>query len=173
MQPDALFMISNGLYVLSARREDGYFAGSLVDAVCQVATEPDFVMISCMNNSYTKEIIEQTGEFSLSVLPKEINPLIVGIFGFQSSRTVDKWSAVDGVEVDGMMYVREALAKIRCQVTESLEYPSNTVFFAKVIDAYDCRQGEPLTYKMYRDGFKNQAIEAFKKYQASVAQKKS
>lgn len=165
MQPEALFTISNGLYILSSRREDGYFAGSLIDAVSQVAANPDFMMISCMNHSYTKEVVEQTGEFALSVLPEDIDPLTVGIFGFQSSRTVDKWAAVDGMEIDGMMYVSQALSKIRCQVTESLEYPSNTVFFAKVVDACDCRSGEPLTYKMYRDGFKNKVMEAFKKYQ--------
>lgn len=164
MQPEALFAISNGLYILSAKEENGRFVGSLIDAVSQVATDPDFLMISCMNGSYTKKVVEETGEFALSVLPQDINPLTVGIFGYQSSRNADKWAAVDGIEQGGMMYLRQALAKIRCQVTESLEYPSNTVFFAKVVDAFGSQAGEPLTYKMYRDGFKDKVMTAFEKY---------
>ena len=173
MQPEALFAISNGLYILSAREENGRFVGSLIDAVSQVATDPDFLMISCMNGSYTKKVVEETGEFALSVLPQNIDPLTVGVFGYQSCRNADKWAQLDGTEHDGMMYLRQALAKIHCLVTESLEYPSNTVFFAKVVDAFDNRTGEPLTYKMYRDGFKNKVMEAFERHkkQSNVNQK--
>ncbi len=173
MQPEALFTISNGLYVLSARDEKGRFVGSLIDAVSQVATDPDFLMISCMNGSYTKKVVEETGEFALSVLPQDINPLIVGIFGYQSSRNADKWAEAGGIEQKGAMYLSQALAKIRCLVTESLEYPSNTVFFAKIVDAFDSRVGEPLTYKMYRDGLKDKVMAAFEKYkkQTNVNQK--
>ncbi len=165
MQENALFAITNGLYVLSAKDGAG-FAGSLVDAVSQVAVTPYLVMVSCMNTSRTKECIEASGEFGISVLPKDIDPFVIANFGYQSSRDVQKWNNVAKVEIDGLPYVPEALAKIRARVVNKLVYASNTVFIAEVVDAFDSRPGEPLTYKCYRDGFKEQVAVAFNAYKA-------
>ena len=70
MQENALYTITNGLYVLSVQDGEGY-AGSLVDAVSQIAVSPYLIMVSCMNNSHTKSCIEKAGEFGISVLAKE------------------------------------------------------------------------------------------------------
>lgn len=163
MQQDALFAISNGLYVLSAN-DEGRYVGSLIDAVSQVAINPDLLIVSCMNNSYTKEVILKTGECALSVLPADVNPFVVANFGFQSSKTVDKWSLVNSEEVGGNMYVAGSLAKIALKIVDKHVYKSHTLFIAEVKDALSCRNDEPLTYKMYRDGFKSKVMEAFDTY---------
>lgn len=163
MQQDALFAISNGLYVLSAKDQNRY-VGSLVDAVSQVAIQPNLLVISCMNNSYTKEVILKTGECALSVLPADVNPFVVANFGFQSSKTVDKWKLVQGLEINGNMYIPQSLAKVALKVTDKHIYKSHTLFIAEVKEAFDYRNDEPLTYKMYRDEFKNKVMEAFEKY---------
>lgn len=160
MQQEALFTISNGLYVLGAKAKVG-FAGSLVDAVSQVAVGPNLIIVSCMNTGYTKECIEASGEFSLSVLPQETPPQVVAEFGYQSSRDVNKWVKVNAVEIDGLPYIEQSLAKIRAKVVTKMVYPNNTLFIAEVIDAFDCRPGEPLTYKYYRDGYKEKCVKAF------------
>ena len=163
MQAEALFSISNGLYVLSAN-DSGRYVGSLIDAVSQVAINPNLVIVSCMNNSYTKEVILKTGECALSVLPANINPFVVANFGFQSSRTVDKWKIVKGQEIDGNMYVSQSLAKIALKVVDKHIYQSHTLFVAEVKDAFDYVNDEPLTYRMYREGFKNKVMEVFERY---------
>ena len=89
MQENALYTITNGLYVLSVQDGEGY-AGSLVDAVSQIAVSPYLIMVSCMNNSHTKSCIEKAGEFGISVLAKETDPFVVANFGYQSSRDVKK-----------------------------------------------------------------------------------
>ena len=67
MDNNALFKLTNGLYVLGAV-DNGNPVGSLIDAVTQVAHSPNIIIISCGNNSYTKQVVEQTGVFSLSIL---------------------------------------------------------------------------------------------------------
>ena len=67
MDLDALYKLTHGLYVLGARDENR-FAGSIVDAVMQVANKPVAIALSCSNGSYTKQCIEKDGVFSLSVL---------------------------------------------------------------------------------------------------------
>lgn len=168
MQEKALFAISNGLYVLSAKDGDGW-AGSLVDAVSQVCAAPCLIMVSCMNTGRTKECIEKSGEFSLSVLPRGVDPFVIANFGYQSSRDVQKWNNVPKAEINGLMYLPDALAKIRARVVNKLVYAGSTVFIAEVVDAFDAKDGEPLTYKEYRDGLKEQVTAAFKAYKAGQA----
>ena len=165
MQENALYTITNGLYVLSVQDGEGY-AGSLVDAVSQIAVSPYLIMVSCMNNSHTKSCIEKAGEFGISVLAKETDPFVVANFGYQSSRDVKKWQNIPFAEIDGLPYISDALAKIRVRVVNKLIYASNTVFIAEGVDAFDSRSGEPLTYKYYRDGFKEQVAIAFSAYKA-------
>lgn len=158
MEEEALFAISNGLYVLGARDKDR-FVGSVVDAVSQVAVGPNMIILSCMNSSYTKQTIEQTGVFSLSVLAKTTDPMVVSNFGYQSSRDVNKWDNVAKEIKDDLPYLPTALAKIRGRVVNKLVFPNNTLFVAEVEDAFDCKKGEePLTYHDYRNGFKEKVI---------------
>ncbi len=160
MQENALFTISNGLYVLSAKDGNRY-VGSLVDAITQVAVSPYLLVISCMNSSYTKSCIEKNGEIGISVLPQRIHPFIVANFGYQCSRDIDKWQNVTFTEINGLPYIPDALAKIRARVIEQHIYSNNTVFIAEVVDAFDACDGEPLTYKFYRDEFKIVVSKAF------------
>ncbi len=167
MQEEVLFKITNGLYVISAVHKDkpGTYAGSLVDAVCQIAINPNLLILSCMNGSYTKECIEQSEEFGVSILPRSITPFTVGNFGFQTSRNTDKWANVRFSEKDGLPYVDEAIGKIRAKVINKIEYPCNTLFIAEIKDAFDLRNAEALTYHDYRDNFKKEAMKAFSLWQ--------
>ena len=81
MDLDALYKLTHGLYVLGARDENR-FAGSIVDAVMQVANKPVAIALSCYNGSSTKQCIENDGAFSLSVLCKNASPFWVANFGF-------------------------------------------------------------------------------------------
>ena len=56
MDYDALYKLTHGLYVLGDRAGEK-FAGSIVDAVMQVANKPWVIAVSCTNSSYTKECI--------------------------------------------------------------------------------------------------------------------
>ncbi len=159
---EALYTLSNGLYVLTAEDKERHnFAGSLVDAVSQVAVLPNLIMVSCMNTSRTKECIDETGSFGLSVLPQNIDPFVVANFGFQSSREVDKWAKVPYEIKEEIPFIPESLAKISAKVVDKLIYPNNTVYIAEVIKAFDVRAGEPLTYKHYRDVMKEACLKSF------------
>ena len=107
---EALYTLSNGLYVLSAAA-GGKFCGSLVDAVSQISVLPNLIIVSCMNTSHTKECIEESGELGISVLPKNTDPYVVANFGFQSGRDVDKWANVPYELKEGLPYIPKLLPK--------------------------------------------------------------
>lgn len=164
MDLEALYKLTHGLYVLGARDGDR-FAGSIVDAVMQVANKPVAIALSCSNGSYTKSCIEKTGEFSLSVLCKDVEPFVIANFGFQSSRIVDKWKNAEHFIKDGLPYLKDNLATFRCRVLHTYALESNILFVAEVIAAdTSCRDEPPLTYLDYRSYFKNEVMDSFKNY---------
>lgn len=163
MNLDALFKLTNGLYILGAN-DKGRYVGSLVDAVTQVAHDPAIVVVSCGNQSYTKSSIEKSNEFSLSVLCKSVDPFVLGNFGFQSSRDVNKWDNVNFYVIEGLPYLEHNIAAIRCKVLNKIEFVSNTMFIAEVIDADSTKDEDPLTYRDYRGYFKSEVLKSFENY---------
>ena len=170
MDLEALYKLTHGLYVLGGSK-DGRLVGSIVDAVMQVANKPVVVALSCSNTSYTKECIESSGEFSLSVLCKDVDPFVVANFGFQTSREVNKWDNVKSVQKDGLPYLYDSLAHFRCKILSQNRFESNTLFVAEVVEASRCRDGDPLTYLDYRSYFKTDVMESFKKFIAEKEKK--
>ena len=133
MNPDALYKLTHGLYILGAQ-DNGRMVGSVVDAVMQVANKPWIIALSCNNNSYTKKCIEVSKEFSLSVLGKNSEPWIIANFGFQSSKMVDKWDITNYKVKDNLPYLEGNLASLKCRVVQCIAYESNTLFLAEVVD---------------------------------------
>lgn len=160
MNYDALYKLTHGLYILGAKDADK-FAGCIIDAVMQVANKPWIVAVSCANTSYTKECLEKTEKFSLSVLGKQISPFVVANFGFQSSRDVNKWNKVDYCVIDNLPYLKDNLATLACKVVGKTVFESNTLFLAEVVDCENNNNGEPLTYADYRNYFKTDVIKSF------------
>ena len=157
MDTDALFKLTHGIYILGAD-DNGRPVGCTVDAVMQVADKPTVIALSCRNTSYTKSVIEQSGRFSLSVLGQDVDPFVVADFGFQSSRTVDKWQEVPHVTENGLPCLQNCLACFFCKVLSRQSFESNTLFVAEVVDGKNMAAGEPLTYFDYRTSFKEKVL---------------
>ncbi len=165
---DALYKVSLGLYVLGAN--DGERpAGSIVDAVMIAANKPCALALSCGNLSFTKSCIEKTKQFSLSVLPKDIDPFVVANFGFQSSKNVNKWDNVEHGSLNNLPVLRNALAHITAKVLTSYPLESNTVFIAEIDQAINVRDADNLLYEDYRNYFKNDVIKTFQQYMKEKA----
>lgn len=162
MDLNALFKLTHGLYILGARDGNRY-VGSVVDAVMQAANQPVMICLSCANTSYTKECIERTNEFSLSVLGKDVDPFVISNFGFQSSRNINKWETVKFYDQDNLPYIENNIATVACKVIQKIIYESNTVFLAEVFDCSNNRDADVLTYGDYRNYFKTKVLENLKK----------
>lgn len=150
---EALFTLTHGLYVVGSCNKP-HFSGAIVDSVAQVSANPPLIMLSMMNHSHTKSCIDKNLEFSLSVLPEDIDPFVVANFGFQSGHNIKKWEQVDYVTINGLPYIPNALAKLKAKVIDTLKYHHNTIYIAEIKNTYDLKEGAPLTYKHYREHLK-------------------
>ncbi len=160
---NALYKVSLGLYVLGAK-DGNRNVGSIVDAVMIAANKPAALAISCGNASYTKSCLEKSKEFSISVLPKDIDPFVVANFGFQSSKNINKWDNVEHETLNGLPVLKNALAHITAKVLNSYPLESNTVFIAEITDTANLRDDDNLLYEDYRKSFKNDVIKAFQQH---------
>ncbi len=157
MDIDALYKLTHGVYILGAN-DDGRLVGSTVDAVMQAANKPVVIALSCHNGSYTKTCIEKSGCFSLSVLGQNVDPFVVANFGFQTSRTTDKWKKVSHFIENSLPYLQNCIAVMSCRVIDRQVFESNTLFTAEVTESRVMADGDPLTYSDYRASFKNEVL---------------
>ncbi len=163
METKALYKISYGLYVVGSKL-DGKLAGCVVDAFIQSTSSPVPTVILCsIQANQTNAAIKQTGEFTVSVLGRDVEPFVIGNFGFQSGRDADKWANVEHRLAGGLPVLDKAAAYFRCRVTDQKELSTHTAFFCEVTDAW-LGEGEPLIYGDYQASMKAKTLEAFKAF---------
>ena len=74
--------ISQGMYVLSVNN-----GGCIVDAVSQVSGgDNPLISVEVMKKNYTNELMRNNDRFAISVLGENVNPEIIKVFGFNSSK---------------------------------------------------------------------------------------
>ncbi|MDR0785352.1 MAG: flavin reductase [Treponema sp.] len=166
MDNTALWKLSYGLYVVGVKKEEGRFGGSVVDAVAQVAAgDQPALVLSSMKNNLTNALIKSAGRFTLSILPANADPFVVANFGFQSARDADKWANVPYSLKDGLPVLDCAIAFVNCNVIESKELGTHTLFICEIVDAQNGETAaKPLLYADYQENMKAAAGEAFKKF---------
>jgi flavin reductase (DIM6/NTAB) family NADH-FMN oxidoreductase RutF len=171
MDNKALFKFSYGLYVTGVETPNG-FGGSVVDSISQISHgDPLRVACGSMNKNYTTEAIRRTGEFTLSVLGQDIDPFVIGNFGFQSARDPDvhKWDNVKHTVHDGLPILDGALSYVRLSVEEITVYDTHTLFLSTVKDAWlGVSDASPLIYAEYLDGYKDKVFAAFAEWKKKL-----
>ena len=65
--PKAMFALSYGLFVLTARQGEKD-NGCIINTAMQVTSEPNRIIITVNKTNYTHDMVLETGRFTLSVL---------------------------------------------------------------------------------------------------------
>jgi len=159
MNFEAFFKISYGLYVVSSK--DGEkLNGYVSNAVFQVTAEPAQFAVCCSKNNYTAELIKKSKAFSISVLKKEASPELIGVFGYQSGKDIDKFKDIKYISgsTGTPILLEDTLAWFECRVVQTVDVGTHLLFTAEIVgnDLID-GAGEPLTYSYYREVRKGKA----------------
>lgn len=140
--------MSYGVYVVSTL--DGERpTGCVANSAMQITSEPATIAVSINHDNYTNSCIEKTGKFAISVLTEQSDAGIIGTFGFQSGKDVNKFDGVEAVEQEGISVVSDACSYIICKVINKMETATHTVFLGEVIAADVLKEEEPMTYAYY------------------------
>ncbi len=161
LNPEAFFKISYGLYIVSTK-SNGKMNGYISNAVFQVTAEPAKFAVCCSKNNFTAGMISQSGGFSVSVLHRDAGQELITIFGYRSGRDIDKFSGIEHVITDsGIPAVTEdCLAWFECRVSQSVDAGTHIIFIGEILSSEIIdSEGEPLTYRWYREKRKGRAPE--------------
>ena len=159
IEPNAMFKLSYGLFVLTAK--DDRDGGCIINAVNQITDSPKRISIAVNKANATHDMIARTGAFNLSVLTTETQFPLIQRFGFQSSRDADKFAdyAFAARSENGLIYVTESSnAFISAKVVQALDYGTHTVFIADVTEAKVLSNAPSLTYAYYFEHVKPKPV---------------
>ena len=151
IEPNALFKLSYGLFVLTAR--DGERDnGCIINTVTQLTDTPKRLTIAVNKQNYTHDQILKTGVFNVSVLSEDAPFKLFQHFGFHSGRDTDKFSDFKHAErsENGLLRLnRYSNAFLSCKVTASLDYGTHTLFVADITEAKVLNNAPSITYAYY------------------------
>ena len=156
VDPTALFKLSYGLFILTAKdgEKDN---GCLINTAFQVSENPTRIAISSQKGNLTREIIEKTGEFNLSVLTEDVPFEVIRHFGMQSGRDVDKFAECteDTRAANGIRYIpKYTNAYISVKVETSTDLDSHTLFIGEITQAKVLSDRPSCTYAHYHKAIK-------------------
>jgi len=141
--------------VLTAK--DDQDNGCIINTCVQVASDPTKLAISCQMGNLTREIIEKTGEFNVSVLTEDVPFETIRHFGMQTGREVDKFAAFPNVKRshNGLYYLTENTnAMFSCKVLSKQDLGSHMLFIGEVTEAKVLDNKPSCTYAHYHKAIK-------------------
>ena len=155
VDPTALFKLSYGLYVLTVGgvKENGCISNT----VFQVSENPTRIAVSCQMGNLTRELIEKTGEFNISVLSEEVPFEVIRHFGMQSGRDVDKFADFKDTEVasNGIPYITGCTnAFISAKVISKTDLDSHMLFICDITESKVLDKTPSCTYAHYHAAVK-------------------
>lgn len=153
MNLEAFFKLTYGLYVVGASN-NGKLNGYVANALTQITAEPPQVVVCCHKNNFTTEFIQIGKAFSISVLAQDADSEIIGAFGFNSGRNLNKFENFDYKigSTGSPILTQDCVAWFECELVESIDVGTHFMFIGKVIDNELLENDkDALTYKYYRE----------------------
>lgn len=156
MDEKAMFKLSYGLFVLTARQQDRD-NGCIINTALQVTADPNRICVVINKANLTHDMILETGFFSISVMSTEADFSLFKRFGFQSGRDVNKFEDFSdyGRAKNGTVFITEGTnAYISGEVEQSIDIGSHTLFISKVTDMKILSEASSATYDYYQKHIK-------------------
>lgn len=139
--------ISQGMYILTTNE-----GGCIVDAVSQVsASKNPLISVAVMKNNYTNELLHKNDKFALSVIGHKNNPDLIKTFGFNSMRNINKFENVETEEIEGIKVIKDSLGYMVCEIINSIENETHTLFIGRLIEADIYEDEKEMTYAYYQE----------------------
>jgi flavin reductase (DIM6/NTAB) family NADH-FMN oxidoreductase RutF len=135
MKKIAMRMIPYGLYVLTARDDEGNVGAAAVNWVTQASFQPALVVVCIKADSFIHSVVEHSGAFALNILGKEQGSLAFTFFKPTEvqGNTISGEPFKDGAT--GSPLLVNTPAFLECEVVEVVKKGDHSIFIGEVVDA--------------------------------------
>lgn len=152
----AYWNMSYGVYVVTTMDGDRP-VGCVANSAMQISAEPPTIAVSINKQNFTHDSIVKNGTFALSIMPENIDPKVIGTFGFMSSRDTDKFAETDYQMIEDLPVIGGTAGHFICKMTKSMDCGTHTVFLGEVVDCDILAKEKPMTYEYYHKVIKGKA----------------
>ena len=149
--------MSYGVYIVGTM--DGTRpTGCVANSIMQITSKPATIALSINHDNYTNARIEDHGFFSFSIMAENSPADLIGRFGFQSGRDVDKFDGVNYEIIERAPVLKDTLGYVVCKVINKFETSTHTVYLGLVIDGdvFD-NSAKEMTYSYYHNVIKGKS----------------
>lgn len=140
--------LSYGLYIISSLDGERN-TGCIANSVMQITSSPATIALSMNHDNYTNSCIDKTGKFAVSILSESSASSLIGQFGFQSGKEVNKFDGMSYNMKEGLPIISDSCGYIVCKVIDKMETSTHTVFLGEVIDGDLLGTNPAMTYAYY------------------------
>lgn len=153
MDLNVLHNLSYGVFIVGAFK-DGRAVGCTINTCFQITSQGPLIAVSLNKNNFTLEAIRETGRFSVSILSQDTDPMVIGRFGFFSSRDTDKYDGFGYDVVDYVPCVRGSFAgRLILETVETVDCGTHMLVLARLTNTIE-GSGTPMTYAYYHNVIK-------------------
>ena len=155
MDMNAMFKISYGLFVLSAKNTSKQ-NGCIVNTVMQVTSTPNRIVVAVNKNNFTHDMIVSSKEFNVSMLSTSVPFEVFKHFGFQSGKEVNKFENFEHkIASNGIAYLnKNTTAYLSAKVVSITDLGTHSLFLAEVTDGEKLSDEDSVTYDYYQKNIK-------------------
>lgn len=161
---NALFNIPYGLYVLTAKTNK--INGCIINTLMQVTSNPNRISVTVNKDNHTTKMIEETGEFNVSILDKTVKFDMFERFGFSSGKDVDKFNNFKDFKIakNNIPYITTHTNSYFCaKVVDKFDVGTHVIFVADIEESGILSTNESVTYSYYHANIKPKPQKANKK----------
>ncbi len=148
--------LSYGVYIVSSLDGDR-MTGCIANSIMQITSDPATIAVSMNHDNFTNACIKETGKFAVSILSEQSDSTLIGRFGFQTGKEVDKFDGVDYEVVESLPVVSDSCGYFVCRVIDTMETASHTVFLGEVIEGEVIGSTPAMTYAYYHNVIKGKS----------------
>jgi flavin reductase (DIM6/NTAB) family NADH-FMN oxidoreductase RutF/rubredoxin len=151
MDASTLFKLTHGVYIVGVEDPNKKLCGCVVDALMQATVTPLGIELCTNKNSYTSYCIENSREFTVSILGQDADPKIIAKFGLNSARDINKWEGVDYELLGNLPVLKKCLGSFKVKVFHKLELSTHILWSCEITETINGENKTPLTYGFYRE----------------------
>lgn len=147
---------SYGVYVVSTL--DGERpTGCVANSIMQITSSPATVAVSINHDNFTNSCISSTGKFAVSILSEATDPSLIGQFGFQSGKDINKFENVVYDTIDELPVIKDSCGFITCKVIDTMETSTHTIFLGEVVEGDVLSKDPAMSYAYYHNVVKGKS----------------
>ena len=136
---------TTGVSVVCSSYKNEY-SGMTVNSFASVSLDPPLVIITMNNETMTKQSVDRSGKFSVSILSNE-QQFIAERFAGKLHENRNKFTDIK-IELlpGGTPAISDSLAILECDVFNTIPLTNSTIIIGKVIFISYKKNGAPLVY---------------------------